>query len=376
MQRVFETARLHASRHDRDSTFPSETLEAARQEGLLAAYVPVEFGGQGLSISRIAEICAVLGGACGSSGLIFAMHQIQLASLVRHLDTGRRDEILSGIARDQPLIASSTTEGSAGGDMSRSECAILAHDNMFRLAKAASVMSYGAEADMILATARRTPDAPTTDQVLAILPRECVSLTPRGGWRSLGMRGTCSGSFDLLAEAPLSGVIQRPYREILAATMEPVAHLLWGAVWCGIAAEALETARRFLRRAAARGGGSSPPGSDLFAEALGDHISARSLLEGAAAAFDADGGQSAERTLVGAGAASANLKVKISEGMLSVVLRSLKICGLAGYRIDGDHSVERQLRDICSAPIMINNTRLRDSIGKLGLVQEVRSWGT
>jgi acyl-CoA dehydrogenase len=303
------------------------------------------------------------------------MHQIQLACLVRHLDPHRRDEILSGIARDQPLIASSTTEGSTGGDMSRSECAILAHGDMFHLTKASSVMSYGAEADMILATARRSPDAPTTDQVLAILPRECVSLTRRGDWRSLGMRGTRSGSFDLLAEAPLSGVLQQPYRDIHAATMEPVAHLLWGAVWCGIASEALETARRFLRRAAVRGGGSSPPGLDLFAEALGDHISARSLLESAAAAFDAGADLSSHRAMVGAGAASANLKVQISEGMLSVVLRSLKICGLAGYRTDGDHSVERQLRDICSAPIMINNFRLRESIGKLGLVQEVRSWG-
>ena len=35
-----------------------------------------------------------------------------------------------------------------------------------------------------------------------------------------------------------------------------------------------------------------------------------------------------------------------------------RACGLSGYRNDGEFSVARHLRDVLSAPIMINNDRI------------------
>ena len=36
----------------------------------------------------------------------------------------------------------------------------------------------------------------------------------------------------------------------------------------------------------------------------------------------------------------------------------MRACGLAGYRNDGEFTMGRYLRDVLSAPIMINNDRI------------------
>jgi acyl-CoA dehydrogenase len=63
---------------DRDARFPSEAFAAARTLQLLGILVPPELGGQGARISDVADLCYVLGCACSSTGMIFAMHQITL----------------------------------------------------------------------------------------------------------------------------------------------------------------------------------------------------------------------------------------------------------------------------------------------------------
>jgi acyl-CoA dehydrogenase len=65
------------------------------------------------------------------------------------------------------------------------------------------------------------------------------------------------------------------------------------------------------------------------------------------------------------------LKVNASELALATVMSSLQACGLAGYRNDGDFSVTRHLRDILSAPIMINNDRILANAANASLLVEV-----
>jgi acyl-CoA dehydrogenase len=52
------------------------------------------------------------------------------------------------------------------------------------------------------------------------------------------------------------------------------------------------------------------------------------------------------------------LKVEASELAVETVMSAMRACGLSGYRNDTDFSLGRALRDILSAPIMINNERI------------------
>src|ERR1051326_3157368 len=80
---VAAAAAEHAAEVDRDSRFPRETFAAARQHRLLSMLVPSELGGDGASLADVVDVCYMLGAACGSSAMIFAMHQIQVVILLR-----------------------------------------------------------------------------------------------------------------------------------------------------------------------------------------------------------------------------------------------------------------------------------------------------
>ena len=133
--------------------------------------------------------------ACSSSGMILAMHHLQVACIVRHGHSAALQEFMEEVAREQLLLASATTEVGVGGNTRESICAVQTHEQGFELEKAAGVISYGSYADAVLATARRNDASPASDQVLVVCRAPGLSLEQTGDWNTFGMRGTCSPGF-------------------------------------------------------------------------------------------------------------------------------------------------------------------------------------
>src|SRR5215212_3699037 len=110
---------------DRESRFPSEGIDALRDAKLLSALVPASYGGLGCSITQVSTMCDALGQYCASTATVFAMHQIQVACIVRHGQSSPffRDYLRELVDR-QVLIASATSEVSVGGDVRSSVCTV------------------------------------------------------------------------------------------------------------------------------------------------------------------------------------------------------------------------------------------------------------
>src|SRR5436305_14458084 len=87
--------------------------------------------------------------------------------------------------------ASSTTAGQNGGNVRSSAAAVERNGNALSLARDATVISYGAEADGLVTVARRAGDAAASDQVLLALAKSDYTLERTTSWDTLGMRGTC-----------------------------------------------------------------------------------------------------------------------------------------------------------------------------------------
>jgi acyl-CoA dehydrogenase len=254
MRRVAtDIAAPNAAVADQTATFPGPTFEALRHNGMLGLMVPKSLGGQELGLRMIADLCAILAGACGASGMIYAMHQIKLSSLVAHgMDTDYHRALMRDVATKQLLIASSTTEAGIGGDMRVSNCAIETTGDRVSLTKQATVLSYATSADIIMATARRNPASAGSDQVLIALRRDDYQLERIGEWNTLGMRGTCSEGFVLKATAGADQIFPKPFHEIAVQSMLATAHVLWASVWFGISANALSRAHASVRATARR----------------------------------------------------------------------------------------------------------------------------
>jgi acyl-CoA dehydrogenase len=371
-QAAAAVAALHAAAVDTDARFPTEAFSAIRAQRLLGILVPVELGGEGARISDVVNVCYVLGRACGSTAMVFAMHQIMVACLVRHAaGSDWHRELMRRLAAEQLLLASSTTDGQGGGDLRKSDCAVVADGTSFTLTKSATVVSYGAQADAIVTTARRTPDAPATEQVLVAVMKEDYGLDRLSGWDTLGMRGTCSAGFKLTAAGVAEQILPEPYQRIHSHTVMPVAHLTWSAVWTGIAASAVERARAFVRKAARGNAGQLPPGAAHLTRASATLRVLQGSVTSALRRYEAILAAGPELEALDFQTTLNLLKVNASELSISVVTSTMQACGLAGYRNDGDFSVARQLRDVLSSSVMINNDRILGNVASATLLVDV-----
>ena len=354
---VAACAGRHATQVDAAARFPAEAVEAMGAEGLLGAWIEPTLGGLGASIEQIAWACGEIGQRCASSAMVFAMHQIQVASLVRHAgDSDWWTARLREIASTQRLIASATSEVGVGGDLRSSKCAIQIDGRVGTLTKRAPVISYGFEADDILATARRAGDATPGDQQLVLLRRTEYSLEQTSRWEALGMRGTCSHGFTLTARFPAEAVVPDAFARIATDTMVPVSHLLWASVWLGVATDAVRRARTFAREDARRSGRTG--GNARLAHLVARLHAFRGVVheevrEYAARMDDPDAlGTMAYAIRVN------NLKVNASEAVVAIVQEAMLVAGIAGYRTDTSVTLGRSLRDALGALVMINNDRI------------------
>jgi acyl-CoA dehydrogenase len=360
-----------ASEVDRDARFPAEALAALREIGALSAGVPRTLGGGGMGLEAIARACFELARCCAATAMTFAMHQIQVGCIVRHHVEGDWfDDYLRSLSSEQRLIASATSEVGTGGDMSRSIAALEPRpDGSLAFEKRASTVSYGAEADDLLTTLRRSAEAEEGDQVLALSTRQQTELEPAGVWDTLGMRGTCSPAFVVRAQIAADQVLTTPFAKLMCETMVPVSHILWSHVWLGIASDAYERSHAFVRQAARGAGGPAPPAAQRLSSVTAELALLRAEVTRALGDYStlADARREELATMASVLRFN-NLKIAASEQAVRVCRGALEVVGVAGYRNDTPYSVGRHLRDALSAPIMVANERILATDAQLLLI--------
>src|SRR5579872_2996791 len=143
-----ETAGPAADGVDREARFPREAIDALKKARMMSAFVPMDRGGFGTGMVELAAMCEALAQQCASAAMVFAMHQIQVACIVRH---GMKQPFFASYVRDlverQNVIASVTSEVGVGGEMRTSLCGVEVQGDRFTLVKDASTISYGEHAD-------------------------------------------------------------------------------------------------------------------------------------------------------------------------------------------------------------------------------------
>jgi acyl-CoA dehydrogenase len=368
---------------DRDGRFPAEALAAWREAGFMGIALPRELGGQGAGLVELGLMCEALGQRCASAAMVFAMHQVQVGCVVHH---GRNEwfrEYAGRLVGEQRLIASVTSEAGVGGSVRTSICAIEPdareghegapdHDARLRVHKDGTVVSYAEAADDLLMTVRRTSDAAASDQALVMVDKADCQLQRTSTWDAMGMRGTCSPGYIVDAHFHTNQIVPDPFGDINAQTMVPWAHILWASAWLGIATDAVQRARGFVRDTARKLGGATPPTAARLSEVSARLQLMRAQVRERAAHYDALRAQGAAGAEVLASVnyavQSNHLKINASELVAEICTKALRITGTTGYRNDSPYSVARHLRDAHSAALMIGNERIHAANGSLHLM--------
>jgi indole-3-acetate monooxygenase len=99
-----------AERADAEDRFVMENYALLKEAGLVEAGVPLELGGGGADVRELAAMLRVLGRACGSTALAFAMHTHQVAIPAwrwQHQKVAAVEPLLRRVAAERIVLLSS-----------------------------------------------------------------------------------------------------------------------------------------------------------------------------------------------------------------------------------------------------------------------------
>jgi acyl-CoA dehydrogenase len=345
---------------DIQARFPTEAMAEIRRSGLLASLVPEEDGGLGASLMEASRSVAAISAHCGSSGMILAMHHLQVAAIVRHGTPPAQEHLYPLLIAGHLLLANANSEAGLAGERRVSNCALDPVDGGFHLDKHASTVSYGEYADGVLATARRTSSSPGHEQVMAICLPPSLRLKPEGEWDTLGLRGTCSRPAHLVADVSPDMVLD-DYQAVFVRTGLAHSAVLLSSVWLGLAEGATRRAHAAIRAKArasrSTGQGEPPPLGAIRLAELGVQLhQLRAVIAGGAHQYEQVKDTEEIETLRFSGAMD-NIKLASSALAIDIVQRAMGICGLEGYKNTTKTSLARMLRDVNAAPLMVSNDR-------------------
>ena len=349
--------------HDRDGTFPVESLGQLRSSGYLTAPIPTELGGLGVtSIHDVVVAQSRLARADASLTLGVNMHFAYLLNVVRRrqiaVTAGDERRVaafgrsLEEIVTDGTVFAAAISEPRQ--DLTRPATTAAQTDDGWIVNGRKVFCTMSAAAD-VLYTAVTFLDRESRERYgYALIPRETPGVVVHHDWDALGMRasGSHSVSFDevrLPPEALRGGFPVGETTEYMGRNLEP--GLFHAAAALGIA----ESAQTGISAQLTRRDALDPRSQSLAAENVVDLAACRAVLSRAAGLIDthyalspASPLPSSQVTRLFAQAQTA--KVLVGEIAVRIVDRVLALSGGAGYA--NGNPIARAYRDVRATAFM------------------------
>lgn len=357
-----------ADRHDREGSFPFENIAALQKCGFMAAPVPEEFGGFGLSSAHDHMVgMNRLARGCASTAIAANMHLIAatiMARIWQNRESAPENTVnavkafLAAIGAGQLIGCAPNTE--AGTDLFSPMSELTPVDGGYLLNGRKIFGTLSPAAQIMFSTARlRRPEGDVV--VLCVVPKGTPGMDVKDDWDALGMRGSGSGDvvYTDVKLPETSTVIQGAWGVFGGERVDGAPEMMMpggslSACFLGIAEAAQAIA---IEMAARRKGASQKRMADrsgiqqLIGENEVDLYAARAAVRHAGLSEDAlrDGGMSAE----GATQLMRDhqcMKRIVERNAIQIVDRAMTVSGGAGYL--SNHPLSRLYRDVRAGPFM------------------------
>ncbi len=358
-QKVAGELRQNAAAIDRERRFPSEHFEALANAGLLGLMVPEAYGGQGGNLSVLAAVCEPIGGASGSTGLCFLMHNCGSALIASKANQQQGEAWLRPAATGDKLATLAFSERGTGAHFYNPEITAERRNGGFVLNGRKSFVTNGGHAAvypvLVQASGKEGLD------VLLVSP-DLGGVSFEGEWDGIGMTGNSSVAMKLDAvEVPADRLLgaEGDGQELVFNVVAPNFLIGLAAVNIGIAQAAIDAS---IEHVSARkyGSGQSLAQIPNIQRTVGEMSiaaeQARQLVAAAAAAGDA--GDPAALPLI------IQAKIAATEAAQAVTGKAMQITGGQGYtrRLP----IERFWRDAHAGSVMApTNDVLKEWVGKI-----------
>lgn len=343
-----------AASHDRDASYPHESVEALKACGYYAAPVPDELGGMGVgSVHDLVVASSRLAQGDASVAIGVNMHMAVLVNIARlwrrarAAGDARRVSALAApleaVVRDGAVIAAAVSE--PGQDLTRPATTATRTESGWRIDGRKTFCTGSPAATVLYASVSYVDRDGRQRYGFTPVPIDTPGVVLHDDWDALGMRasGSQSVSFEgveLPPEAVRGGFPAGDARGYVERNLP--AGLFHASAALGIA----EAADRTATSAAARRGELDARGRTLVGENAIELSACRASLSRAAALLDADAGADVLALFAEAQAA----KAFVTEAAGRVVDRALLLSGGAGY-LNGS-PLARAYRDVKAGAFM------------------------
>lgn len=184
-----------AGQADAEDRFVAENYALLKEAGLVEAGVPRELGGGGADVRELAAMLRVLGRACGSTALAFAMHTHQVAIPAwrwQHQKVAAVEPLLRRVAAERIVLLSS-----GGSDWINGSGVARRVEGGYRVS-GRKIFTSGAAAGAILMTGAVLEEDGVRHVLHFGAPMKAEEVRILDTWHTLGMRGT--GSHDVVLD--------------------------------------------------------------------------------------------------------------------------------------------------------------------------------
>ncbi|GAB4263923.1 MAG: acyl-CoA dehydrogenase family protein [Deferrisomatales bacterium] len=191
---VLSAVAARAAEVDRTAAFPEDVLELYQRHGLMAAVVPEEFGGLGMSHLEFTTLVEEVAHFSGALSLLLIVQAVGTLPVVRRTEFPRREEVLRAVSGDGRLLGFALTEPSSGSDAYSLASEVAEEDGQLFLSGSKYLITNAEKAHAhVVFAAQREPGVKHVSAFLVDADRPGFRVGAPN--RLLGMRG--------LATAPL-----------------------------------------------------------------------------------------------------------------------------------------------------------------------------
>ena len=342
-----------AVRHDRDGSFPFDSIQRLHLAGILSLTVPAALGGGGAGLGLAAEAVTQVGEACPATALVLAMQLARQAAIARNaawpLELRQRigrDAVTQGALinalRVEPELGS-PTRGGLPATVARLRAGHWSISGRKRYATGAPGLRW-------MEVLGRTDEAVPRIGIF-LVPADARGVTVADAWNHLGLRA--SGSHDVVftdVAVPLDhgiGLVPAGEPARPDALQSAWTTMLVAAVYTGVARAARRWILCFLNDRVPGSLGAPLATLPRVQEAVGEieGLLAANARITEAIAFAADSGHPPTT------AESALHKVTLAENAVRAVERAVSLAGNHGH--DRSLPLERHWRDVQCARVHV-----------------------
>ena len=156
---------------------------------------------------------------------------------------------------------------------------------------------------------------------------------------------------------------------VLTESMVPISHILWSHLWLGIATDAFDRARAFVKASAKGRPDQLPPTAIRLSQLMSELSLLRAEVSSALRDFvEQDAIDRDDLSTMAFVLRFNNLKIAASEQAPRICQGAMSVCGIVGFKNDTPFSVGRHLRDTMSASLMVANDRIHATNAGLLLI--------